>query len=72
MQQLNTTAPIIKISSLEVGGVYKFYVVARNENGTSLPSAILTLNMSQQAWNGVTIKGETQTVISKVTFNIIF
>ena len=32
-------------------------MVSRNENGTSLPSAILTLNMSAAAWNGVSVKG---------------
>ena len=57
-QQLNSTAPIIKVSNLTVGGIYKFYVVSRNENGTSLPSSILTLNMSKAAWNGITIQGK--------------
>ena len=57
---MNSTAPIIKINNLTVGGIYKFYVVSRNENGTSLPSSILTLNVSESAWNGVTVKGIVQ------------
>ena len=46
------------MSNLTVGGIYKFYVVSRNENGTSLPSSILTLNMSKAAWNGIEIQGK--------------
>ena len=48
---------MIKINDLTKGEVYSFFVVSRNENGTSLPSSVLTLNVSEAAWNGVNIKG---------------
>ena len=54
---MNTTAPMMSISNLTKGGIYKFYVVSRNDQGTSLPSSILTLNVSKEAWNGVAVQG---------------
>ena len=56
-QSLNSTAPVIKINDLAKGEIYSFFVVSRNENGTSLPSSVLTLNISESAWNGVNIQG---------------
>lgn len=56
-QQINTTVPIVKIPNLEVGKKYRFFVVSRNDKGTSLPSSIVTLNVSAEAWSGKPIEG---------------
>lgn len=47
---INTTIQVIKIKDLNVGRKYKFFVVARNEKGTSLPSSIVTVNASAESW----------------------
>ncbi|XP_066906093.1 Ig-like and fibronectin type-III domain-containing protein 1 [Halyomorpha halys] len=44
---LNTTSTTEKITGLETGKLYKIFVVARNEHGTSLPSSILHVNISK-------------------------
>merc|ERR1719228_81789 len=56
-QQINTTVPIVKIPDLQTGKKYKFFVVSRNQKGTSLPSSIVNLNVSSEAWSGSSIKG---------------
>eukprot|EP00092_Neocalanus_flemingeri_P093803 GFUD01119242.1.p1 GENE.GFUD01119242.1~~GFUD01119242.1.p1 ORF type:complete len:1460 (+),score=180.34 GFUD01119242.1:219-4598(+) len=56
-QQINTTVPIVKIPDLETGKKYRFFVVSRNEKGTSLPSSIVTVNVSSESWNGTSISG---------------
>ena len=43
---------MVKVDGLVTGRLYSFYVVARNEKGTSLPSSILTVNISLAAWTG--------------------
>ena len=53
--QVNTNQPMVKVGGLETGRLYSFYVVASNEKGTSLPSSILTVNISLAAWNGQTV-----------------
>jgi len=58
-QQINTTVPIVKIQELQTGKKYRFFVVSRNEKGTSLPSSIVTVNVSAKAWNGTSISGST-------------
>ena len=47
----------MKIPNLETGKKYKFFVVSRNEKGTSLPSSIITLNVSAEGWSGKPIEG---------------
>jgi hypothetical protein len=54
---VNTTVPIIKISGLEVGRLYSFFVASKNQKGSSLPSSIVTLNVSAAAWQGRAIFG---------------
>ena len=56
-QQINTTVPIVKIPNLETGKKYRFFVVSRNEKGTSLPSSIITLTVSSEGWTGKPIEG---------------
>ena len=43
---------MVKVEGLDTGKVYSFYVVSRNEKGSSLPSSILTTNISLSAWTG--------------------
>ena len=59
---------MIKINDLTKGEIYSFFVVSRNENGTSLPSSVLTLNISEAAWNGVNIKGSQLTDTNRKLF----
>jgi hypothetical protein len=54
---VNTTVPIVKISGLEVGSLYRFFVVSHNQKGSSLPSSIIKLNVSAAAWQGIPISG---------------
>ena len=54
---MNTTVPIIKISGLEVGRLYSFYVASKNQKGSSLPSSIVSLIVSTAAWQGRAIIG---------------
>jgi len=51
-KQINTKEPLVKIEGLETGKIYRFFVISRNDQGTSLPSSIVTLNVSSDAWNG--------------------
>ena len=45
------------MTNLETGAFYRFFVVARNAMGTSLPSALLKLNVSAAAWDGQEVAG---------------
>ena len=53
----NTSQAFVKIPRLEVEKVYQFFVVARNSAGSSLPSSLVTVNVSRAAWEGVEVKG---------------
>ena len=53
----NTSQAFVKIPRLEVEKVYQFFVVARNSAGSSLPSSLVTVNVSRAAWEGVQVKG---------------
>ena len=53
---MNTNQPMVKVDGLVTGRLYSFYVVARNEKGTSLPSSILTVNISLAAWTGEAVE----------------
>ena len=37
---------------LKKSSIFSFFVVARNAAGTSLPSSIINLNVSKEAWSG--------------------
>merc|ERR1719483_496943 len=50
-KQVNTSMSTVKINNLTSGKRYKFFVVSRNDKGTSLPSSILTINITKN--NGV-------------------
>ena len=53
----NTSQAFVKIPRLEVQKVYQFFVVAKNSAGTSLPSSLVSVNVSRAAWEGVQVKG---------------
>ena len=42
---------------MEVGSLYRFFVVSHNQKGSSLPSSIIKLNVSAAAWQGIPISG---------------
>ena len=44
--QINSNIPMVKVDNLTTNKLYSFYVVSRNSMGTSLPSSILTLNIT--------------------------
>ena len=46
------------IGGLTKDSKYQFFVVARNSAGTSLPSSVLSTNISQLAWDGEKIVGK--------------
>lgn len=54
---INSTLPRATIENLETGKFYRFFVVARNDDGTSLPSSLVRLNVSQDAWDGKSARG---------------
>lgn len=54
---MNTTVPIVKITSLQTNQSYRFFVVSRNAAGTSLPSSIVTLNITASSWTGKPVPG---------------
>ena len=56
-QQVNTTVPIVKITGLQTNQTYRFFVVSRNAAGTSLPSSIVTLNITASGWTGKPVPG---------------
>lgn len=43
-QQITTNDTSIGLTSLQPGSLYKVFVIAQNENGTSLPSSVLFIN----------------------------
>jgi len=56
-KQLNATTERAEVENLEVGAFYRFFVIARNDWGTSLPSALVIVNASRDAWEGKAVKG---------------
>ena len=54
---INSTQPRATLENLEAGQFYRFFVVARNNIGTSLPSSLVRLNVSTAAWDGKDVKG---------------
>jgi len=45
--QINVTRPQAVISGLKSKQLYNFFVLAENDHGTSLPSSILTINITK-------------------------
>ena len=56
-QNINTTTPMFTVSGLKTNVKYRFFVIARNAFGTSLPSSVVTVNVSKEAWDGSRIEG---------------
>ena len=57
LQNINTTTPLFTVTGLKTNTKYRFYVIARNAFGTSLPSSVVTVNVSSVAWDGSRIEG---------------
>ena len=57
VQQVNSTEERVEVTGLSVGQFYRFFVIARNEWGTSLPSALVIVNASLDAWEGKEVVG---------------
>lgn len=49
-QQLNVTKPQAVITSLKSKQLYNFFVLAANDHGTSLPSSIITINITKEGF----------------------
>ena len=47
--QVNTDVPSVRVSGLSPHCLYSFYVVSRNNLGSSLPSSVVVLNITFQA-----------------------
>ena len=54
---MNTTISAAEINDLKVGSLYNFFVVAINEEGVSLPSSIITLNLTKERDDGIPVAG---------------
>lgn len=46
VQQIEVTENSVELKKLETGKLYKIFVVSKNIHGTSLPSSILLLNIT--------------------------
>ncbi|KAL1122201.1 hypothetical protein AAG570_003606, partial [Ranatra chinensis] len=55
--QKNSTGMTDTLTGLEPDSLYNIFVVARNEHGTSLPSSVLLINMTNKEINGKGIAG---------------
>jgi len=47
VQQVEVTENSLQLKKLETGKLYKVFVVSKNVHGTSLPSSILLLNVTE-------------------------
>ena len=47
-QQINVTESVAVIGGLKSNQFYNFFVLSANEHGTSLPSSILTINVTNE------------------------
>jgi len=47
IQQIEVTENSVQLMKMETGKLYKVFVVSKNIHGTSLPSSILLLNMTE-------------------------
>lgn len=46
---MNLTDTVATVTNLKTGSMYNFFVVTMNEKGTSLPSAVLTINVTEES-----------------------
>eukprot|EP00102_Acyrthosiphon_pisum_P023276 XP_016660486.1 PREDICTED: Ig-like and fibronectin type-III domain-containing protein 2 [Acyrthosiphon pisum] len=58
-QQMEVTENSVVLMKLETGKLYKVFVVSKNIHGTSLPSSILLLNITETDLNGKGVVGVT-------------
>lgn len=56
-QQLHVIQPQAVINNLKSKQLYNFFVLAANDHGTSLPSSIITINITKEALSNGTISG---------------
>ncbi|XP_063860088.1 Ig-like and fibronectin type-III domain-containing protein 2 isoform X4 [Scylla paramamosain] len=45
---MNLTDTVATVPNLKTGNMYNFFVITMNEEGTSLPSAVLTINVTEE------------------------
>lgn len=58
-QSINVTqGNRVTITNLIKNQRYQFFIISRNEAGTSLPSSLINVNISRVAWDGQDIKGK--------------
>ncbi|XP_064105777.1 Ig-like and fibronectin type-III domain-containing protein 1 isoform X2 [Macrobrachium nipponense] len=53
----NLTDTVAEVKDLKKGSLYNFFVVAINEEGMSLPSSVITVNVTSESANGTSIAG---------------
>ena len=70
--QINTDVPSVEVTGLSPHSRYSFYVVSRNSLGSSLPSSVISLNISSEAETraGATSPPHLLTVEGKTTDSI--
>jgi hypothetical protein len=58
-KNINVTAEhhVVTITGLEKNKNHQFFIVSRNGEGTSLPTSVITANLSRAAWNGQLVHG---------------
>ncbi|ODM96583.1 Ig-like and fibronectin type-III domain-containing protein C25G4.10 [Orchesella cincta] len=56
-KSLNTTDTSIEVTGLTKGQVYRFFVVAINAHGSSIPSSVILVNVTRESYNGTKIPG---------------
>lgn len=54
---MNLTDTVAEVGNLKKGMLYNFFVVALNDEGSSLPSSVLTINITDDSSNGSSIAG---------------
>ena len=46
------------ITGLETDTKYQFFAISRNQFGTSLPTSLISVNVSRAAWDGQKVTGK--------------
>ncbi|XP_068232541.1 LOW QUALITY PROTEIN: myomesin-3-like, partial [Palaemon carinicauda] len=54
---MNLTDTVAEVKDLKKGSLYNFFVVAAIEEGISLPSSVITVNITSDSANGTSIAG---------------
>ena len=65
-QNKNVSTPFAHVTDLKTNALHQFFVVSRNLDGTSLPSALITVNVSADSWNGKKVTDSVETMITDV------